>query len=292
MSAEPCRDTGARIRAFEHADGSARAAFATDGVIRLTNAFGSRWIQLACEGIAQNLRHPGPFFRDHTSDGAPGRYVFDFWTWPEITQFRELVFESPAGRIASQVMGVDRTTMVMDNWFLREPGATDAAPWHHDEPYFDFEGQLCILWLPLEPVANGEGLSFVRGSHRLGQLFAAQQFSANVPFACSGDDYVPMPDFSGDQWRDKLITSDLELGDCLLFDFRTIHAATNPNTTVNRPSHRMTLRFASPDTVFRPRGPWTRAISDHLIAHGQKVDAPLDCALMPEVWPRQSTGPS
>jgi hypothetical protein len=77
----------------------------------------------------------------------------------------------------------------------------------------------------------------------------------------------------------------------LVFDFRTVHAATHPGRASDRDSHRMTLRFAAEGTIVRPRGPWTREISDHLIAQGQQVGAPLDCPLMPRV-PAGEPGPS
>lgn len=272
------------VRSFPAPDAAAQAAFAEDGVVCLRGAFGREWIQLARDGIARNLARPGRFFRDHTRPGVSSRYLFEFWSWPEIPEFRALVFDSPAGAIASRLMGGGAVRMVMDNWFLREAGAVDAAPWHHDEPYFDFAGRLCILWLPLEPVARADGLSFVRGSHRLGQLFAATQFSDNLAFDCSGDEYAPMPDFAADPEHWTLLSTDVDAGDCLVFDFRTVHAATQPPRPAPAASARMTLRFAAEGTVFRPRGPWTREISDHLIAQGQRPDAPLDCPLLPRVW--------
>lgn len=272
------------VHDFRTTDQAAQAAYRDDGVVCLRGAFGREWLDRARAGIERNLAAPGPFFRDHTRPGATGRYLFEFWSWPRIPELRRLVFDSPAGEIAGGLIGDRRPTMVMDNWFLREAGAIDAAPWHHDEPYFDFEGRLCILWLPLEPVARVDGLTFVRGSHRLGQLFAAAQFSENLAFECHGDAYAPMPDFANDPARWQLLSTDMDAGDCLVFDFRTVHAATRPGRALDRDSHRMTLRFAAEGTIFRPRGPWTREISDHLIAQGQQIGAPLDCPLMPRVW--------
>ena len=272
------------IQSFDIIDAAANAAYEEDGVVCLRKAFAPEWIALARAGVERNLAEPGPFFRDHTSAGAAGRYVFDFWTWPQIPEFRRLIHESPAGALAGQLLGGSKATMIMDNWFLREAGAVDAAPWHHDEPYFDFEGRMTILWLPLEHVGRQDGIQFVRGSHRLGQLFRAEQFSENVAFDCIGDRYAPMPDFAAEPDRWTLLTTELEPGDCLAFDFRAVHAGTSRARPLDHTIHRLTLRFAADNTVFRPRGPWTREISAHLIAQGQKIGATLECPLTPHVW--------
>jgi ectoine hydroxylase-related dioxygenase (phytanoyl-CoA dioxygenase family) len=146
--------------------------FEADGVVCLRGAFEARWMEAARRGIEYNLEHPGPFFRDHTPADSEGRYVFDFWTWRDVPGLRDLVRGSPAGEIAGRLMGARSVTMIMDNWFLREAGATGSAPWHHDEPYFDFEGRMCNVWIPLEAVGANEGLEFLKGSHRWGKVFA------------------------------------------------------------------------------------------------------------------------
>ncbi len=268
-------------------NGAIIARYRADGVVCLRGVFDQVWIDRTRAGIARNLAHPGPFFRDHTSPGSPGRYVFDLWTWRDIPEFRRLVFESPAAEIAGRLMDVDAVCLAMDNWFLREAGAVDAAPWHHDEPYFDFEGPLCVVWIPLEDVRKDEGLTFVRGSHAWGKLFVAPQFSESVPFDSTGDGYEPMPDFAAAPDSYEYLSWDMKVGDCLAFDIRAVHGATTRDRALTRTIHRMSLRFAGPDVRFRPRGAWTREISDHLIAEGQAVGGPLNSRLTPEVWRRE-----
>ncbi len=34
-----------------------------------------------------------------------------------------------------------------------------------DIAYFDFEGSMCVLWMPLEHNSRENGIAFVRGSH-------------------------------------------------------------------------------------------------------------------------------
>lgn len=258
--------------------------FQMDGVVYLRQVFDSSWIDLTRRGIERNLRNPSPFFRDHTPDGSPGRYVFDFWSWSHIPEFKELAFNSPAGAIAGQLLRAERAVLLMDNWFMREKGATNGAPWHHDEPYFDFEGRMCILWMPMETVSREDGLTFVKGSHRWGKLFMASQFSENVPFTCAGGDYQPVPDIDSAPTDYEFLSWDMEPGDCLVFDFRTLHAATPRTKPLNHTIHRMSLRFGADDTIFRPRGPWTQEITDHLVAQGQEAGRPLDNPLTPVVW--------
>ena len=259
-------------------------SFNTAGVVCLPGVFESKWIALARKGIERNIASPGPFFRDHTSTGSPGRYVFDFWNWRDIPEFQELMFDSPLGELGAQFLGARRVRMLMDNWFMRESGSASGAPWHHDEPYFDFEGRMCIVWMPLEAVSAGQGLTFVRGSHNWGQLYVAEQFSENVPFDAAGDDYEPMPDFDNDTGEYDFLSWDLEPGDCLVFDFRTIHSAGRRQRSAQQTTHRMTFRLGGEGVVFQPRGQWTREISDHLTGLGQTPGATLDNPLTPVIF--------
>ncbi len=258
-------------------------AFASDGVCHLRQAFAGEWLDLARRGIARNLENPGRFFRDQTPEGSPSRYLFDYWTWREVPEFERLVTGSPAGEIAGRLMQTPAVTMIMDNWFLREAGATGSAPWHHDEPYFDFEGRMCNIWIPLEPVDAEEGLEFIVGSHKWNKVFAPSHFKSHETFDGVGRDYPPVPDIEGNRQNYSFKTFTLEPGDCLVFDLRTLHRSTGGRRPLERTIHRYTLRFAAEGARFQPRGPWTKEISDYLIALGQDVGGELDCPLLPKL---------
>ncbi len=267
--------------AFPGIDAAARAAYRRDGVICLRKALTAQWLDCTRRGIERNLREPGPFFRDQTPDGSPARYLFDYWNWERIPEFGQFMSDSPMAAQVSALLQAKRLFMVMDNWFLREGGATNGAPWHHDEPYFDFVGgQLCIYWFALDAATSEEGLTFVAGSHAWGKLFQPQQFKVHRAFDGVTSDYHPIEDFEADRGN-RLLSWDLEPGDALIFDFRTLHRATCGPQPPSRTVQRMSYRFADQDTVFRPRGEWTREISDYLIARGQRPDRPLDCPLLP-----------
>lgn len=266
-------------------------AFETDGVVCLRGAFEERWLDLIARGIERNKKEPGPFFRDQTPEGSPARYVFDYWTWPEVPEFGKVIADSPAGEIAGRLMGAKETTLIMDNWFMREAGATNGAPWHHDEPYFDFQGRMCNVLIPLEPAKQDELLRFVKGSHRWGKVFMAMNFREHIPFDAQENGYEPVPDIDAqiesNAEAHELLSWDLEPGDCLVFDLRTLHAAASGRKPLDRTIHRFSLRFAAEGARFVPRGPWTQEITDHLRSLGQTDNAPLNCPLLPKVWARQ-----
>ena len=142
---------------------------------------------------------------------------------------------------------------------------------------------MCNIWIPLEPVPAEEGLEFLQGSHAWGKVFAPFHFRTHETFEGVGPDYPPMPDIESARADYSFLTFDLEPGDCLVFDLRTLHrgkTATRPLPQTNR---RLSLRFAAEGARFQPRGPWTEEIADYLVTLGQEVGAELDCPLLPRL---------
>lgn len=203
--------------------------FRRDGVVHIEHAFEPGWLELLDQGIEADLGNPSPRFEERRSEPASGRYCEDYWVWSRIPQFETFVRESPAARLAAAVLGASRINLVMDNWFMREAGSVAHAPWHHDIAYFDFEGRMCVLWLPLEATGKSEGIEFVRGSHLWDKLFMRIFFdghqAAQPPGWVNGRYYDLPPDI--DRRRDEfdVVGFDLQPGDCLLFDIRTLHGS-------------------------------------------------------------------
>ena len=146
-------------------------------------------------------------------------------TIPELQA--EFAFDSELAALIARLLQADRLTLLMDQWFRREAGSTNAAVWHHDEPYFDFVdgGRKCIAWFPLESASRDEGLTLIAGSHRWGRLFMAQNFGQKQPFAGDMSDYAANRETSMNEDSDHFLSWDMQPGDCLIFDFRTLHRA-------------------------------------------------------------------
>ena len=123
--------------------------YKTDGAVFLRNKFDLSWIEKLKIGIKKDIKSPSPRFKSHTIQKNIPAYLEDYWTWDSVSEFKDFVFNSPVSQIAAELMSAKKVNLLMDNWFLREAGAKSSTPFHHDISYFDVDGTLCILWLPL-----------------------------------------------------------------------------------------------------------------------------------------------
>ena len=262
--------------------------FREDGVVFLPGLFDSGWLELLARGIERDMANPGPRFEKRTADDNEASYFESFWMWSEIPEFRRFVFESPAARIAAELLDAKRINLVMDNWFRREAGANSRPPWHHDIAYFDFDGHMCVLWLPLEKTARENGIAFVRGSHLWGKLFQRVFFkdhsTRGEPGMVNGLLYEAPPDINANPDDYDLVGFDCEPGDCILFDMRTLHGAL-ADITPTRTTQRFTLRMTAEDGVIRYRGDWAAVERAIFEAAGYGDGDAIAGDFFPQLWP-------
>ncbi|WP_224823954.1 phytanoyl-CoA dioxygenase family protein [Cognatishimia sp. MH4019] len=266
-----------------------KAAFRRDGAVHLKAQFGAEWIEKLRTGIDKDIAAPTDHFARHTKDPDAPAYLEDFWAWDKIPEFEDFVRHSPCAPLAAELLGAPSVNLVMDNWFMREAGSNSRPPFHQDLAYFDFEGTMCVLWLPLEPVTKENGIAFVKGSHLWDKLFMRVRFAdghaSPDPQVVAGQTYHPPPDVNADPEAYELLQWDLDLGDCIFFDMRTLHgglSSVTPTQTVRR----FTLRMTAPDGMIRYRGDWAkdeRAIFEAAgYGDGDRIAGPM----FPQLWPR------
>ncbi len=265
------------------------AAFRRDGAVALREVFSEDWIDLLRRGIEADLESPAPNLGNHCKDPAAPAYWEDFWCWSHFPEFERFVRESPCAGIAAQLLGAERINLVMDNWFLREAGSRSRPPFHHDISYFDFTGSMCVLWLPLEPVTKENGIAFVRGSHLWNKLFLRVRFDDGhrvdgEAFEVGGQRYEAPPDIEADPGAYDLLGFDLDLGDCVYFDMRTLHGSLStvtPSETVRR----YTLRMTAEDGQIRYRGDWAKEERAIFEAQGYRDGDAIAGDFFPQLWP-------
>jgi len=235
--------------------------FNQDGAIFLKNKFDIKWIEKLKKGIERDIKKPSPRFKSHTIKKGVPAYLEDYWTWDLVPEFKDFVFNSPYAKIASELMSAKKINLVMDNWFLREAGSKSSTPFHHDVSYFDMEGTMCVLWLPLQPTGKNEGVVWVKGSHLWNKLFLRVLFKDGHKVegnecTIDGRKYELPPDILGNKDKYEFLQWDCELGDAVIFDMRSLHGTLSsfiPNKTLSR----YTLRVAKEDAKISYVGDWT-----------------------------------
>jgi ectoine hydroxylase-related dioxygenase (phytanoyl-CoA dioxygenase family) len=247
-------------------------AFRDDGVVVLRGLFAD-WIDPLREGTRRNLEHPGPLHRNYTKGGA--RFFGDYCNWAENPEFRAFVTASPAGEVARQLMGSRVARIFHEHLLVKEAGADIPTPWHHDSPYYCVDGQQSVsLWLPLDPVPRAICLEAVAGSHAWGKLFRPRRFDGTA-YDHQSDDLVEMPDISANRDAYRILSWDLEPGDCIAFNFMTVHGAPGNLTTGGRRA--FSTRWFGEDAVYADRGGATSPPYPHLAGRLKAGDPlPLD----------------
>ncbi len=259
--------------------------YKADGVVHLQSVFADEWLTLLRRGIEKNMQQPSPRFEARAGDGVGGRYCEDFWVWSDIPEFEDFVRNSPAAALGASLMDAKRVNLMMDNWFVREAGAQARAPWHHDISYFDFDGTMCVLWLPLEDQEHS--IEFVRGSHLWDRLFMRVWFEDHKPAATpqwvNGKFYEQPLDINADRSQFDIVSFDVRKGDCLFFDIRTLHGSA-PNTSPQETQRRYTLRMAAEDARIHYRGDWAKTERQVFEEFGHREGDEINSEFFPALW--------
>ena len=263
--------------------------FNRDGAILLKGKFDQNWIEKLKIGINKAKSNPSPRFTNHTKDQNLPSYLEDFWTWNVHKEFRDFVYNSPTAKIASELLGAKKINLVMDNWFFREAGSKSKPPFHHDISYFDFEGSMCVLWIPLEPVKKQDGIAWIKGSHLWNKLFLRTRFNDGHKVdgeagIINGKKYEITPDILNNKNDYEFLEWNLEIGDCIYFDIRTLHGGLN-TVTPKKDVHRYTLRMAKENSKIIYRGEWAREERAIMEANGYKNGDNLEGIMFPKLWP-------
>ena len=182
MNREPLR---------EITDGEVRT-FREDGVVLLKGLFDRDWVERVRDLAEADMSTPGEMKQELAKDGDPGRFFNNTFLWPRNDDFRDIVFNSPAARIAARIMEAGKINIVFDQFLIKEPGTQERTRWHHDLPYWPINGdQVCTLWLALDPVDAASGaVEYVRGSHRWGARYKAEAFLGEGRYK---EDLPPVP---------------------------------------------------------------------------------------------------
>ena len=229
--------------------------FNEKGVICLRQAFEHHWLDSLAEGVNKNFQNPGPYSSQYTDKGKPGGFYDDYCNWQRIDEYKDFIFNSPAGEIAAKLTRSSTARIYHDHVLVKEPGTQEITPWHHDQPYYGVDGdQLCSIWLPLDPIPQSACPEFVAGTHSSGKMYYPRLFINHENYADGHQGFESIPDIENLREDLEVLSWELEPGDCIVFHMRTIHGA--PATAGLKTRRRgFSTRWLGDDAVFAVR-PW------------------------------------
>ena len=229
--------------------------FQRDGAVVLRGVF-TDWIERLREGFEQNLANPSQFAIENVGSGEGGRFFEDYCNWQRIPAFSDFVLNSPAAGIAGQIMQSQQVQVFHDHILVKEPGTSKPTPWHQDLPYYCVNGlQTASYWIPLDPVTKLNTLSVVLGSHLWPKPVRPKSWANNADFygeanSVTGESvFMDMPDVENGDFN--ILSPELQPGDAVVFNFRTVHGAAGNQGTGRRRA--FSTRFIGDDVRYIAR---------------------------------------
>jgi ectoine hydroxylase-related dioxygenase (phytanoyl-CoA dioxygenase family) len=240
-------------------------AYQRDGVVMIPGLFAAH-VDALRSGVARNMAAPGPYASENEKAGETGRFFDDYCNWERIPEFAEVVQDRTIADAAGALMSSGRVQMFHDHVLVKEPGTSMATPWHSDGPYYFVQGRQTIsFWVPLDPVKEAS-LRCVAGSHLWEKDVVPTRWASEEAFF--EGDYMPLPDPDAEgmtvrEWE-------MEPGDAVAFNFRTLHGARGNHTNARRRAFSLRLVGEDARYVQRP-GPTSPPFPGHDMQPGQRL---------------------
>jgi ectoine hydroxylase-related dioxygenase (phytanoyl-CoA dioxygenase family) len=194
---------------------------------------------------------PSPLERVYQPADGTAPFFQDMCNWRRIAEFEDFVRHSPAAEIAAKLMRSATAQFFHDHVLVKEPGSSIPTPWHHDMPYYCVDGEHTVsFWIALDPVPVETSLRCVAGSHLWGGSLRPKRFDGRDLY--EGDATPEMPDIDGNPDRYEILSWEMQPGDAVAFDFRTVHGAAGNSGRQHR-RRIVSMRWTGDGTIFIDR---------------------------------------
>lgn len=251
--------------------------FWTDGVAVVREVLTESQICAARRQVDRYLADATAAITEVTAESAEsGRYAYGHGVLQHAEVMRSVLRRSCLVPEITRLLGArSPLTLLDDQVYVKEPGATQPTPWHQDASYWATSGrELCSAWLALDEAEQASGgLQFVLGSHAWGAVFRAQAF---VDGQDVGDPQHRRMPTDGELRDHHVWAPKLAPGDAVVFHALTLHCA-GPNQSSHR-RRAVVTRWAGPDVRYAPRAfasqrQMDKAERNHVVAGERFVGA-------------------
>ena len=193
----------------------------------------------------QKLNTEKRAMKDRDTYGKAFLQIFNLWLTSEV--LKKFVLAKRFGKVAAQLMGVDRVRIYHDQALFKEAGGGH-TPWHQDQFYWPLDTNNTItLWMPLIDLTKEMGIMhFASGSHKKGYIVSKEISDESEEFF---KNYVKDNNFnvSGND--------EVNAGDATFHSGWTLHNA--PSNKTNTMREVMTvIYFADKTKILKPDNPF------------------------------------
>ena len=219
------------------------------GVIIIKDIF-KEWIEPLRIGFQKVLDKPSKHGRENVND-KQGRFFEDYCNWERIEEFKNCIFNSLAAQLVAEATLSKSIQIFHEHIFVKEPGTHKETPWHQDMPYYCINGNdTGSFWIPLDPISKDNSLKILLGSHKFPKLVRPTKWSNNQPWYNNDNNFMNMPDIAN--MEKKILKSEMNLGDAILFNFKVLHSSSG--NSENIPRRAFSIRFIGDDVKYIDRG--------------------------------------
>ena len=223
--------------------------FQAYGVIIIKDIF-TDWIEPLRLGFQKVLNNPSKHGRENVSI-ENGRFFEDYCNWERIEEFKSCIFNSPGAKIFSEATNSKNVQIFHEHIFIKDPGTQKETPWHQDMPYYCLDGNdTGSFWIPLDEVNKQNNIKFILGSHNWNKLIRPTKWSNNQSWYKDNSSYMDLPKLQ--EFKKNILVPELNLGDAVLFNFKTVHGSTGNNSSKSRRA--FSMRFIGEDVRYLDRG--------------------------------------
>lgn len=243
--------------------------FQNDGVVMIKGLF-KDWVPVIRAGIERNMQDPGPDSHQYIAEDETGGFFGDYCNWARIPEFQDTIRNSDVGMVAAQLMNSKSVQVFHEHILVKEPGTAMATPWHQDAPYYFTEGnQNVSFWSPMDPVKEA-ALRCVAGSHKWEKPVLPEKWSSGDGFFPDKGDYIPVPDPDSDPEKYKVLEWEMEPGDAIAFNYKTLHGSRGNKATTRRRAFSLRLTGDDVRYITRP-GPCSPPFPGHNMTEGDRL---------------------
>ena len=255
-----------------------------DGAVVLRQLLSQKWLELLHQGVELNLATPSERGIRASLPGD-GEFFEDFCCWQFNPFYRQIIFESELGVVASQLTRSSQIRLYHDHLLVKRLGTRQATPWHQDQPYYNIAGEQNVsFWIPLDPVARTRTLEFVAGSHQGPWLLPRTFLDRRAKWFPQGT-LAEVPDIESRRDDYPIVGWALEPGDVVAFHMGTLHAA--PGLDDATPRRVLSVRMIGDDIVHAPR-PWKTSPHFPQLNEQLAEGAAMDHELFPVIYPKSA----